>query len=94
MSNASHRTRAATALATAARTAGGEAFAVSRLLLAGKAALAAAIAWYLAPLVPFAHDEYSYYAPLGVLVSMYPTIADSARAGLQAVAGLAIGIVI
>lgn len=81
-------------LKTAARTAGGEAFAVSRLLLAGKAALAAAIAWYLAPYVPFAHDEYSYYAPLGVLVSMYPTIADSAKAGLQAVAGLAIGIAI
>lgn len=81
-------------LAAAARTAGGEAFAVSRLLLAGKAALAAAIAWYLAPLVPFAHDEYSYYAPLGVLVSMYPTIADSAKAGFQAVAGLAIGIAI
>lgn len=94
VSNASHRARAATALASAARTAGGEAFAISRLLLAGKAALAAAIAWYLAPLVPFAHDEYSYYAPLGVLVSMYPTIADSARAGLQAVAGLAIGIAI
>lgn len=81
-------------LKAAARTAGGEAFAVSRLLLAGKAALAAAIAWYLAPYVPFAHDEYSYYAPLGVLVSMYPTIADSAKAGLQAVGGLAIGIAI
>lgn len=81
-------------LAIAARTAGGEAFAMSRLLLAAKAAFAAAIAWYLAPLVPFAHDEYSYYAPLGVLVSMYPTIADSAKAGLQAVAGLAIGIAI
>lgn len=81
-------------LRAAARTAGGEAFAVSRLLLAGKTALAAAIAWYLAPFVPFAHDEYSYYAPLGVLVSMYPTIADSAKAGLQAVGGLAIGIAI
>ncbi|MDD7928899.1 FUSC family protein [Microbacterium thalli] len=84
----------AASLAAAARTAGGEAFAVSRLLLAAKAAFAAAIAWYLAPLVPFAHDEYSYYAPLGVLVSMYPTIADSAKAGVQAVAGLAIGIAI
>ncbi|MDQ1217108.1 FUSC family protein [Microbacterium arborescens] len=81
-------------LKAAARTAGGEAFAVSRLLLAAKTALAAAIAWYLAPYVPFAHDEYSYYAPLGVLVSMYPTIADSAKAGLQALGGLAIGIAI
>lgn len=67
---------------------------MSRLLLAGKAAFAAALAWYLAPLVPLANDDYSYYAPLGVLVSMYPTIADSARAGLQAVGGLALGIAI
>lgn len=63
-----------------------------RLLLAAKTALAAAIAWYLAPYVPFADAEYSYYAPLGVLLSMYPTLADSARSGLQTVIGLAIGI--
>ena len=80
------------ALSAAARTARGEVFAASRLLLAAKTALAAAIAWYLAPLVPFASSEYSYYAPLGVLVSMYPTVADSARAGLQALAGLTIGL--
>lgn len=64
----------------------------SRLLLAVKAALAAAIAWYLAPFVPFAASEYSYYAPLGVLVSMYPTVFDSARSGAQALVGLAVGI--
>lgn len=75
-----------------ARRAGREAFAPSRLLLAAKTALAAAIAWYAAPLIPFASDEYSYYAPLGVLVSMYRTIADSARAAWQAVLGLSIGI--
>jgi len=63
-----------------------------RLLLAVKAAVAAAIAWYLAPLIPFAADEYSYYAPLGVLVSMYPTLARSARSGALALLGLAIGI--
>ncbi len=79
-------------LSAVARTAGGEVFTSSRLLLAAKTALAAAIAWYLAPLVPFASSEYSYYAPLGVLVSMYPTVADSARAGVQALVGLAIGI--
>lgn len=63
-----------------------------RLLLAAKTAAAAALAWYLAPLVPFAQSEYSYYAPLGVLVSMYPTVARSASSGVQAVVGLALGI--
>ncbi len=67
-------------------------FSSARLLLAAKTAIAAAIAWYLAPLVPFASSEYSYYAPLGVLVSMYPTVADSARAGAQALVGLTIGL--
>jgi hypothetical protein len=63
-----------------------------RFVLALKTAVAAALAWYLAPLVPFAAAEYSYYAPLGVLLSMYPTFIDSARSGLQIIAGLAIGI--
>jgi hypothetical protein len=64
----------------------------SRVLLATKTAGAAVLAWYLAPLIPFAADEYSYYAPLGVVVSMYPTLADSARSSVQTVLGLAIGI--
>ena len=63
-----------------------------RLLLAAKTAAAAALAWYLAPYVPLAQSEYSYYAPLGVLVSMYPTVARSASSGLQAVVGLGLGI--
>lgn len=63
-----------------------------RLLLAAKTAVAAALAWYLAPYVPWAQSEYSYYAPLGVLVSMYPTVARSASSGVQAVVGLGIGI--
>ncbi|WP_396667138.1 FUSC family protein [Microbacterium sp. R86528] len=64
----------------------------ARLLLAGKAALAAAIAWVSAPYVPFADEQYSYYAPLGVLVTMYPTVAASAKSGVQAILGLALGI--
>lgn len=63
-----------------------------RLILAAKAAAAASVAWLLAPYVPYADAEYSYYAPLGVLVSMYPTVAGSARAGAQSLAGLGIGI--
>ncbi|WJL94809.1 FUSC family protein [Microbacterium sp. ET2] len=63
----------------------------ARLLMAAKAAIGCALAWALAPLLP-TQDEYSYYAPLGVLVSMYPTVAASARSGAQALLGLAIGI--
>lgn len=64
----------------------------SRLLMAAKTAVAAVLAWYLAPLLPVTDDQYSYYAPLGVLVSMYPTVAASARSGAQAIIGLACGI--
>jgi hypothetical protein len=63
-----------------------------RLLLAAKVAGAAAFAWTLAPSVPFTDSEYSYYAPLGVLISMYSTLAGSVRAGLETLAGLALGI--
>lgn len=63
-----------------------------RVLLAAKTAAAAALAWYLAPLLPFTDDKYSYYAPLGVVVSMYPTLVRSFRTGLQSLAALAIGI--
>lgn len=63
-----------------------------RLLLAVKTSLAAVIAWYLAPLIPFADDQYSYYAPLGALVTMHPTIARSATVGVQVLLGLAVGI--
>jgi uncharacterized membrane protein YgaE (UPF0421/DUF939 family) len=65
-----------------------------RLLLAVKTSLAAVLAWYLAPLIPFAEDQYSYYAPLGALVTMHPTIARSARVGGQVLMGLALGIAI
>lgn len=63
----------------------------ARLLMAAKTAVACALAWVLAPLLP-TQDQYSYYAPLGVLVSMYPTVAASARSGAQAMLGLAVGV--
>lgn len=35
--------------------------------------------------------HYSYYAPLGAVISMYPTLISSVRTGLQALLGLAVG---
>jgi uncharacterized membrane protein YgaE (UPF0421/DUF939 family) len=63
-----------------------------RLLFAAKTALAAGLAWYIAPLMPGPASAYPYYAPLGAVVSMYPTVADSARHGLQSLLGLVLGI--
>jgi hypothetical protein len=65
-----------------------------RLLLAAKTALAVGIAWAIAPHVPGVANEYPYYAPLGALVSMYPTLMGSARTGLQTLLGLGAGIVL
>ena len=59
-----------------------------RLLFAAKTAIAAGLAWYIAPFMPGPAAEYPYYAPLGALVSMHPTVADSAKHGLQSLAGL------
>ncbi|WP_035743436.1 aromatic acid exporter family protein [Arthrobacter sp. MA-N2] len=63
-----------------------------RLLFAAKTAAAAGLAWYLAPLMPGTAASYPYYAPLGVLVSMHPTVAASAKHGLQSLLGLGLGI--
>ena len=66
----------------------------SRLLLAAKTALAVGIAWFVAPFVPGVADDYPYYAPLGALISMTPTLMGSVRVGLQTLVGLAVGIVL
>lgn len=70
----------------------GAAFAAQRLQLAAKAAVAAGLAFLLAPLMPGAAANYPYYAPLGALVVMYHNVAGSVRQGLEALAGLAVGI--
>ncbi len=64
------------------------------LLLAGKAAVASALAWSIALAIPGEASQYPYYAPLGALLAMYPTVAGTLKAGLQTVAGLTIGIVL
>ncbi|KRF06197.1 hypothetical protein ASH00_08005 [Arthrobacter sp. Soil782] len=62
-----------------------------RVLLAIKTALAAAIAWWIALRVPGVAAQYPYYAPLGAVACMYPTVAGSARQGLQTLIGLTVG---
>lgn len=68
------------------------AFSRHHLLFAGKTALAAGLAWYFAPFMPGPAASYPYYAPLGVLVSMHPTVVASAKHGLQSLLGLGLGI--
>lgn len=63
-----------------------------RLQLALKAGLAAGIAFAIAPFMPGSAADYPYYAPLGALVAMYEHVAGSVRQGVQALAGLAIGV--
>jgi uncharacterized membrane protein YgaE (UPF0421/DUF939 family) len=65
-----------------------------QLLLAAKAALAAALAWTLALAIPGTPSDYPYYAPLGALLAMYPTVSGTLKLGLQTVVGLTIGIVL
>lgn len=65
-----------------------------QLLLATKAALAAAIAWIIAIAIPGTPSEYPYYAPLGALLAMYPTVAGTLKLGLQTVVGLTLGIIL
>ncbi|MDY7529886.1 MULTISPECIES: aromatic acid exporter family protein [unclassified Cryobacterium] len=66
----------------------------ARLLAAAKAALAVAIAWTVAGYLPGVANEYPYYAPLGALVSMYPTLMSSVRNSLQTLGGLFVAIVL
>lgn len=65
-----------------------------RLLLAIKTAIAVGLAWVLAHLMPGVADEYPYYAPLGALISMSPTLMTSVKRGAQTLAALAIGILL
>ncbi|RWZ68205.1 hypothetical protein ELQ92_02945 [Labedella populi] len=66
----------------------------ARLLHAGKTAFAATIAWFLGGLLPGETADYAYYAPLGALIAMAPTLMDSMRSSVQTVAGLALGVVV
>ena len=62
-----------------------------RVKLAVKAALAAGVAWQLAQLFPASISQYAYYAPLGAVLAMYPSVASSLRAGTQTALGVVLG---
>jgi uncharacterized membrane protein YgaE (UPF0421/DUF939 family) len=64
----------------------------ARLLLVAKTALAVGLAWAIAPHMPGVTDEYPYYAPLGALISMYPTLMGSLRTSVQTLLGLVVGV--
>ena len=66
----------------------------ARILLALKTSLAVALSWVVAQRMPGVIDDYPYYAPLGAISAMYPTVLGSVRAGLQTVAGIALGIML
>ncbi|MCC9145623.1 MULTISPECIES: FUSC family protein [unclassified Arthrobacter] len=66
----------------------------TRFQLAFKATLAVGIAWTVAPHVPGVASQYPYYAPLGAIVSMYPTVSGSFRTGMETLAGLATGMLL
>ena len=68
------------------------AFSSACLLIAAKTAFAVTIAWVVAQYMPGVTDEYPYYAPLGVLLSMHPTLMESAKSGLQTILALMVGI--
>ncbi|MBN1091160.1 hypothetical protein JKP75_00225 [Blastococcus sp. TML/M2B] len=56
-----------------------------------RAALAAGLAWQVALLLPPALSDYAYYAPLGAIIAVSPTIADSASAAWRSVAAILTG---
>lgn len=64
----------------------------ARILLALKTSLAVALAWIAAQHMPGVISDYPYYAPLGALSTMYPTLLGSVRTGLQTLTGVALGL--
>ena len=56
-----------------------------------RAALAAALAWQVAVLLPPGLSQYAYYAPLGAVIAVHPTVADSAAAAWRTVVAILLG---
>ncbi|MGF0117173.1 FUSC family protein [Promicromonospora sp. Marseille-Q5078] len=62
-----------------------------RWSLAFRGAIAAALAWTVAVVLPAPFSDYPYYAPLGAVVATTSTLARSARESLQTIAALVLG---
>src|SRR4051794_41499629 len=56
-----------------------------------RAALAAGLAWQVAVVLPPAIAQYAYYAPLGAVIAVHPTVADSAAAAWRTVVAILLG---
>jgi uncharacterized membrane protein YgaE (UPF0421/DUF939 family) len=56
-----------------------------------RVALAAGLSWQLATLLPAPLSVYAYYAPLGAIVAVQPTVADSASAAWRTVLAVLLG---
>jgi hypothetical protein len=56
-----------------------------------RAALAAALAWQVAVLLPSSIAQYAYYAPLGAVIAVHPTVADSAAAAWRTFVAILLG---
>lgn len=64
-----------------------------RVQMTIKAALAATLAWVAADLLvgDTNLEAYRYYAPLGAVLAVYPTVAGSLRSSVRIVAAIAVG---
>ncbi len=56
-----------------------------------RAAIAAGLAWQVATLLPPVLSDYAYYAPLGAVIAVLPTVADSASAAWRSVLAILTG---
>ncbi|GII99776.1 hypothetical protein CLV28_1092 [Sediminihabitans luteus] len=65
-----------------------------RWSMAFKGAFAAALAWFVALLLPAPISDFAYYAPLGAVVATNRTVVGSAVSGLQAAGAVVAGAVI
>ena len=56
-----------------------------------RAAVAAGLAWQVAIMLPPLLSDYAYYAPLGAVIAVHPTVADSASAAWRSVLAMLMG---
>ncbi|MFD1827812.1 MULTISPECIES: hypothetical protein [Mumia] len=63
----------------------------SRVHIAVKAAVAAAVAWQVGNLVPPPVGDYAYYAPLGAVLAVHPSVAASLRDSAHLFTALVMG---